>query len=243
MTSDNRPVAVVTGASRGLGFAVADALDLAGYHVVAIARSQKAMEQLDDRAQARGSQVTIIPLDLKAVDMIDGLAAPLAERFGRIDALFANAGMFGSATPLQAAQPRMVDDVIRVNLLANWRLIRALDPLLRAAPAGRAVFVSAGAAIQPRAFVGIYAASKAGLDAMVRAYADEVEHTRMRVNLIDPGPMQTALRAAYMPGEDKAKLASPTAIAPFIVDLLRANSQRHGERIVWREEAGLGPFA
>jgi NAD(P)-dependent dehydrogenase (short-subunit alcohol dehydrogenase family) len=195
---------------------VADALDLAGYHVVAIARSQKAMEQLDDRAQARGSQMTIIPLDLKAVDMIDGLAAPLAERFGRIDALFANAGMFGSATPLQAAQPRMVDDVIRVNLLANWRLIRALDPLLRAA-------------------------SKAGLDAMVRAYADEVEHTRMRVNLIDPGPMQTALRAAYMPGEDKAKLPSPAAIAAFIVDLLRADSQRHGERIVWRAETGLGP--
>lgn len=235
---ETRPVAVVTGASRGLGFAVADALDLAGFHVVAVARSQKAMEQLDDRASSRGSRVTIVPLDLKAVDMIDGLAAPLAERFARIDALFANAGMFGSATPLQAAQPRMVEDVLRVNLLANWRLIRALDPLLRAAPAGRAVFVSAGAAVAPRAFLGIYAASKAGLDAMVRSYADEVEHTGVRVNLFDPGPMQTALRAAYMPGEDKAKLPAPALIAPSIVDLLRADSRRHGERILWREEAG-----
>jgi NAD(P)-dependent dehydrogenase (short-subunit alcohol dehydrogenase family) len=224
-------IAVVTGASRGIGAAVALELARAGAHVVAVARTVGGLEELDDRIRSVGSTATLVPLDIRDFDALDRLGAALYERFGRVDALVGNAGVLGVLSPLGHVDPKTWDEVMAVNVTANWRLIRSLDPLLRVAPAGRAVFVSSGAARNRRAYWGPYSVSKAALEALVVTYARELEISKARVNLVNPGPLRTAMRAAAMPGEDPATLATPEDLAPHILPLLDATQQENGR--VW----------
>lgn len=227
--SDEKPIALVTGASRGIGRAVALLLAKRGWRVVATARAQKALEKLDDEIRAGGGEATLVPLDLKDHDGIDRLGAALFERYGRLDGLAACAGVLGDLTPVAQARPPMMNEVIAVNLVANQRLIRSMDPLLRLAPAGRAVFATSGVAQHPRGFWGPYAASKAGLEALVQIYAQEVALTNIKVNLVNPGPTRTTMRYKAFPGEDQNTLATPEDVAPVFADLLAPTSTRHGE--------------
>jgi NAD(P)-dependent dehydrogenase (short-subunit alcohol dehydrogenase family) len=219
-------IAVVTGASRGIGRAVALALGEAGVHVVAIARTVGAIEELDDAIRAKGGAATLVPLDLRDGPAIDRLGAALYERWGRLDMLLGNAGILGAITPVPHIEPKVFDDVIALNLTANWRLVRSLDPLLRQSDAGRALFVTCGAA--PLAYWGLYAASKAALEAMVKTYAAEMRQTKVKANLIDPGPVRTRLRAQAMPGEDPATLPAPEQAVPAILRMLSPDYLQNG---------------
>jgi NAD(P)-dependent dehydrogenase (short-subunit alcohol dehydrogenase family) len=212
-------IALVTGASRGIGQATALALARAGAHVVAVARTVGALEELDDAIRAAGSTATLVPLDLKDTPGILRLAAALHERYQRLDVLIGNAGILGPLSPLGHVEPKAWDDVLAINVTANWHLIRAMDPLLRASTAGRAVFVTSGIAAHPRAYWGPYAISKAALDALARTYAAETASTRVRVNLFSPGPTRTRMRATAMPGEDPMTLKPPDPVAEQIVAL------------------------
>ncbi len=217
---------LITGASRGIGRACALAFARAGAHVVATARTQGGLEELDDEiAAATGRPATLVPLDLRQGNDIDRLGAALFERWGRLDVLFANAGELGVITPVAHLDVAVWDRAVAVNMTANFRLIRAMDPLLRAAPAGRAVFVTSGISSSPRAYFGAYAATKAGLEALVRTYADETEHTAVRCALLSPGAMRTRMRAAAFPGEDAEALPPPEAVAPLALDLARADRE------------------
>ena len=217
-------IALVTGASRGIGRACALALAEAGAHVIATATNQGGLEELDDAVQAAtGQPATLVPLDLKDGDGIDRLGAAVHERWGRLDVLVAAAGLLGGIAPLGHVDVKDWTRVMGVNLTANWRLIRSMDPLLRASDAGRAVFLTSRIASEPAAFWGPYAASKAGLEALVKTYADETENTKLRCVLLDPGRMRTRMRAQAFPGEDPAALPSPDQIGPVIVDLARAD--------------------
>ena len=220
-------VAVVTGASRGIGRAVALALAAEGVHVIALARTQGALEELDDAIRALRpadeAPTTLVPCDLRDHDALDRLGGAIHQRWGRLDILVGNAGVLGPITPLAHVSPKQWEDTFDVNVTANWRLIRALDPLLRAAPAGRAAFVTSGAASRAdlRAYWGPYAASKAALDALVRNYAAEtVNFSNVRVTLVNPGPLRTRMRAAAMPGEDPMTLRTPEDLAPKIVEIV-----------------------
>ena len=212
-------VAVVTGASRGIGRAAALALAEAGAHVVAVARTQGGLEELDDAIRRAGGSATLVPLDLTDFDAIDRLGAALHERWGRLDAVVGNAGILGNLMPVSHVTPKVWDQVMAINVTANWRLIRSFDPLLQRSDAGRAIFVSSGAAAKCRAFWGSYAVSKAALEAMVRTYAAENERTGVRAMLLNPGPLRTRMRAAAMPGEDPATLKTPEELAPHFVRL------------------------
>jgi NAD(P)-dependent dehydrogenase (short-subunit alcohol dehydrogenase family) len=229
MTEQTKPVALVTGASRGIGRAVALALAREGWRVVAVARAQKALESLDDEIRAAGGEATLVPLDLKDYDGIDRLGGVLYERFGKLDGFVSCAAVLGDLTPVAHARPAVITEVFAVNLIANQRLIRSLDPLLRTAPAGRAVFATSGVAQHPRAFWGPYAASKAGLESLVQIYAQEVAITPVKVNLVNPGPTRTAMRYKAFPGEDQDTLATPEDVAPLFVQLLSPDETRHGE--------------
>lgn len=229
-------IAVVTGASRGIGRAAAIELARRNWHIVALARSQKALESLDDEIRALGGETTLIPIDLRDMVAIDALAAPLLERFGRIDGLAACAGALGALTPVQQIAPAAMDETITVNYLANQRLIRALHPLLRASQAGRAVFVTSGAATSPLAYWAPYAASKAALDALVKVYAKEVEITPIRANLFSPGPTRTAMRAKAFPGEDALTLPPPEEVVLQMVPMLDANYTANGEIVRFRRD-------
>jgi NAD(P)-dependent dehydrogenase (short-subunit alcohol dehydrogenase family) len=210
-------IALVTGASRGLGAAVAVRLAAAGAHVVLLARTQGGIEETDDAVRAAGGAATLIPLDLRDFDKIDQMAAALYQRFGRLDILVAAAAVPGLLSPLGHFDPKGWQEVIDVNFTANWRLVRALDPLLRQSPAGRLVFVTCAAARERQPYWGCYAASKAALEAMVQVYAGEIGISRLRANLVDPGPMATRLRAAGFPYEDRTHLRRPEdATAPFL---------------------------
>lgn len=213
-------VALVTGASRGIGRAAALAVAEAGAHVVAVARTQGALEELDDEIRARGGDpATLVPLDLKDMEALDRLGAALHERWGKLDVLFGNAGILGDLTPLGHVDPKTWDTLMAVNVTANWRLIRSLDPLLRASDAGRAIFVSSGAAHKCTAYWGPYSVSKAALEALGRTYAAETVETPVRVMLVNPGPLRTRMRASAMPGEDPETLRTPDDLAPHIVRL------------------------
>jgi NAD(P)-dependent dehydrogenase (short-subunit alcohol dehydrogenase family) len=212
-------IAVVTGASRGIGRAAALALADAGAHVVALARTQGALEELDDEIRGRGGAATLVPVDLKDLDALDRLGAAINDRWGRLDVLVGNAGVLGELAPVTHVDQRLWDEVMTVNVTANWRLIRSLDPLLRASEAGRAVFVSSGAAHKCTAYWGPYSISKAALEALVRTYAAETVKTAVRVMLLNPGPLRTAMRRAAMPGEDPMTLKTPEDLAPHIVTL------------------------
>lgn len=228
-------LALVTGASRGIGKAVALEAAKRGYHVVALARSQKALEALDDEIRGLGGAATLVPADLKDFEGLDRLGAALFERWGRLDALAACAAVLGDLTPLSHAKPSMLEEVMAVNLMANLRLIRSMDLLLRAAQ-GAAVFVSSRAARQVKPYWGPYAASKAALEVIAQAYAQEARIAGVRVHAFDPGAVRTAMRAKAYPGEDPQTLPRPEAIAPQIVDLFGATDS--GGALVSAQTAG-----
>jgi NAD(P)-dependent dehydrogenase (short-subunit alcohol dehydrogenase family) len=227
-------IALVTGASRGIGMATALKLAEAGAHVIAVARTVGGLEELDDAIRAAGGAATLVPLDLKDSPAIDRLGTALNERYRRLDVLVANAAILGVLSPLGHVEPKAWDEAIAVNVTANWRLIRAMDPLLQASDAGRAVFVTSGITSHPRAYWGAYAASKAALEMMTRIYAAETETTRVRVNLFNPGPTRTRLRAQALPGEDQTTLEPPDKPAARIVDLCLPTFQESGRLYDYR---------
>ena len=231
----DKRITLVTGASRGIGRAAALALAAAGHHVVATARTTGALEELDDMIGERGGTATLVPLDLKDMQATHQLGYVIAERYGRLDGLFANAGVLGEITPASQVVPKTWDEVIAVNLTANVNLIRALDPVLRESPSGRAVFTTSGVAKSRRPYWSAYAASKAGLEAFVQCYAREVEVTDLRVNLLNPGATATAMRAKAMPGEDPATLPRPEDVAPLVVEMLSPDWTGNAEIVSYRE--------
>jgi len=212
-------IALVTGASRGIGAATALALAKAGAHVVAVGRTTGALEELDDQIRAAGGSATLVPLDVTDTAGIARLAAALDQRYGRLDVLIGNAAIVGDTSPLGHVEPKVWDQVMAINVTANWHLIRFLDPLLQKSDAGRAVFITSGAASNARAYRGPYSVSKAALDVLARTYAAETAATKVRVNLFNPGPTRTRMRAAVMPGEDPATLPKPAQVAESIVPL------------------------
>ncbi len=223
-------VALVTGASRGIGMAVARRFAAEGAHLVLVARTVGGLEELDDAIRQDGGQgATLVPLDLREFDAIDRLGASLYERHGRLDVLVGNAGVLGTLSPLGHIEPADWAEVLDVNLSANWRLIRSLDPLLRQSDAGRAIFVTSGAAAAPHAYRGAYAVSKAALEMLVTTYAAEIAKTRVRANLLDPGAVRTAMRASAFPGEDPRRLPAPEALTETFVDLAVPECTRNGE--------------
>lgn len=230
MTALTGKIALVTGASRGIGAAVAKRLAAEGAHVIATARTVGGLEALDDAIRAGGGEATLVPLDLRQMDMIDALGARIFERFGKLDILIGNAAQLGSLSPLSHAAPSEVEDVFSVNTVANYRLIRACDPLLRLSGAGRVVMVSSGAALAPLAYWGPYAASKIALEHLTLTYAAEVKETPIRVNLLDPGATRTRMRASAFPGEDPATLPTPESITDWFMQLCDANAP-HGKRL------------
>jgi NAD(P)-dependent dehydrogenase (short-subunit alcohol dehydrogenase family) len=222
--------ALITGASRGIGAAVAKRFAAEGAHTILAARTVGGLEELDDAIRAAGGlPATLVPLDLRDVEQIDALGGAIHERFGRLDVLVGNAGLLGTLSPIGHLDPATWDEVMAVNVTANYRLIRSLDPLLRLSPAGRAIFVSSGAAHAATAYWGVYAVSKAALEMLVKTYAAEVARTNLRVNLLNPGPIRTAMRAQAFPGEDPMTLHPPEAIAGAFVALAEAACTRHGE--------------
>jgi len=222
-------VGLVTGASRGIGAAVAIELARRGVHVVITARTQGGLEETDDAIRSLGGIATLLPLDLADGPALDPVGPSLFERFGRLDVLVHNAGALGRLTPVPHILPKDWDAVVGVNLAAAWRLIRTCGPLLLAGPAGRAVFVTTSIASAPRAYWGAYGATKAGMEHLVLTWAQETMTTGLRVNLFDPGVVATRMRADAMPGEDRSKLAQPTDVAPALADLCEPGETRHGQ--------------
>ncbi len=225
-------LALVTGASRGIGAAVARRFAAEGAQMILTARTVGGLEEVDDQIrQGGGKPATLVPLDLRDFDRIDALGASLYERFGKLDVLVGNAGILGTLSPLGHGDPAAWQAVIDVNLTANFRLIRSLDPLLRRSDAGRAIFVTSGAAARPIPYWGAYATSKAALEMLVGIYAAETAKTAVRVNLIDPGVVRTIMRAQAFPGEDPESLKPPEAITEAFVELAAADCTRQGETL------------
>jgi NAD(P)-dependent dehydrogenase (short-subunit alcohol dehydrogenase family) len=222
-------VALITGASRGIGRAVALRFAEEGARLILTARTQGALEEVDDEVCKLGDGAILVAEDLTDFDTIDHMGAAVFERFGRLDVLVGNAGQLGVLGPIGHTHPETWDQVMAVNVTANWRLIRGFDPLLRASPAGRAIFVTSAITQAPRAYWGAYAVSKAALETMVLTYAAEVVKTRIKVNLIDPGATRTAMRARAYPGEDPADLKTPDSRAGLFVELAEEACSRHGE--------------
>ena len=222
-------LALITGASRGIGRAVALALAAEGAHVILVARTVGALEEVDDEIRKAGGTATLVPLDLTDFAAIDRLGGTIFERWGKLDILVGNAGILGPLTPTSHISPDEWDKVFAVNVTTNYRLIRSLDPLLQRAEAGRAVFVTSGAAQKCRPFWGAYSVSKAALEALVKTWAHEVEKTELRINMVSPGPIATKMRATAMPGEDPGTLRTPEDIAPLFLDLVSEACTRHGE--------------
>lgn len=213
-------VVLVTGASRGIGYAAGIEAARRGAHVIAVARTVGGLEELDDEIQKLGGSATLVPLDLRDGDAVDRLGAAIFERWGHLDGLVANAGQLGVLSPVAHIKPDDFDKVLAVNVTANYRLLRSVDLLLRQAEAGRAAFVSSSSARSARPYWGLYAASKAALDALVKSYAGEIVQTKVRANVFYPGAVRTAMRAKAMPGENPETLPPPADIAPRLVDLL-----------------------
>lgn len=223
-------IALITGASRGIGAAVAKRFAAEGAHVVITARTVGGLEEVDDAIRAMGGAATLVPLDLRQSDMIDSLGASIYERFGKLDCLIGNAAMLGSLSPVAHASPSEFDDIFNINVTANYRLIRACDPLLRKSDGGRVVMVTSGAAATPVAYWGPYASSKAALEHLTLTYAAEVASTPMRANVIDPGAVATRMRAKAFPGENAATLPTPESVTEWFVRLCEAGAP-NGKRI------------
>jgi NAD(P)-dependent dehydrogenase (short-subunit alcohol dehydrogenase family) len=229
-------IALVTGASRGIGRASALALAEAGAHVVAVARTQGGLEELDDEIRAKsGQSATLVPLDIADGDALDKLGFAIYERFKRLDILVHAAAILGPMTPVAHIEPKHWERVLAVNVTATYRLIRTTEPLLRAAPAARAIFLTTGRVAHPKAFWGPYGATKAAMENLVRTWADELEQTKVRAALINPGPMRTKMRAEAMPGEDPATLPDPSEIGPLIVELAQAELGLPDANVVFAE--------
>ncbi len=223
-------LALVTGASRGIGRAVALALADEGAHVILLARRVGALEDLDDEIRENGGSATLVKLDLTDFEKVDAIGPTLYERWGKLDILIGNAGILGPLSPIGHISEDSWNDVFNTNVHANWRLMRTCDPLLRASEAGRAVFVTSGAAAAKRAYWAPYSASKAALEALVLCYAHEVENTQVRVNLLNPGPVRTAMRARAFPGEDPETLPQPEELVPLFLDLIMERQTANGKR-------------
>ena len=232
-------IALVTGASRGIGRATALALARAGAHIVAVARTVGALEEIDDAARAAGSAATLVPLDMRDYPGIYRLAAALSERYQRLDALVGNAAIVGQRSPLDHIDPQNWDEVMAVNVTANWHLIRAMDALLKRSGAGRAVFITSGAATHARAYSGAYSVSKAALDVLARIYSSETEASPIRVNLFNPGPTRTRMRAQVMPGENPMMLPTAEDVAEKIVPLCLPSCSETGKLYDYRADRFL----
>lgn len=226
--STDARVVVVTGASRGIGYALAKAFGATGAHVVAVARTVGGLEELDDAIKTEGGSATLVPLDLKDHDAIDRMGLALYERFGKVDVLVGNAGILGPITPLGHIKPKDFDELLSVNVTANYRLVRSLDPLLRQSEAGRLVFLTSGRATKAVPFWSGYAMSKAALDTMVRIYAAEMINTPVRANLLSPGPIRTAMRARAVPGEDPMSVTTADSLVAPVMQLTDPNFAQTG---------------
>src|ERR1700751_245832 len=222
-------IALVTGASRGIGRATALALARAGAHIVAVARTVGALEEIDDAARAAGGSATLVPLDMRDYAGLHRLAAALNDRHQRLDVMVGNAGVVGQRSPLDHVETQNWDEVMAVNVSANWHLIRAMDALLKRSAAGRAIFVTSGAATHARAYSGAYSVSKAALNALARVHAAETESTAVKVNLFNPGPTRTRMRAQVMPGEDPMTLPTPETVGEKILPLCLRNCAETGK--------------
>jgi len=221
-------IAVVTGASRGIGYHLAKELAGAGAHVIAVARTVGGLEELDDEIRAAGGSATLVPLDLADMAGIDRLGGAIHERWGKLDVLVANAGILGVLAPIGHVEAKVFERVMTLNVTATWRLIRSVDPLLHRSDAGRAIIMSSGAAHSARAFWGVYAASKAAVEVLARSWAEESKNTPLRVNAVNPGPTRTAMRAQAMPGEDPGSLPHPSEVAARIAPLASPNLKETG---------------
>ncbi|WP_425066158.1 SDR family NAD(P)-dependent oxidoreductase [Reyranella sp.] len=222
-------VALITGASRGLGAAAALAYAAEGAHCVLVARTVGGLEEVDDRIKAIGGSATLVPLDITDGPGIDRLGQALFDRFGRLDVLLGNAAILGTLSPMGHFEPKVFEQVMAVNVTANWRLIRSMDPLLRRSDAGRAIFVTSGASRRIIPYWGAYATSKAALDMMVGIYAAEVAHTQVKANLFNPGPMRTFMRREAFPGEDEAQQIPPEAHGESLIQLAMPSCTMNGE--------------
>jgi NAD(P)-dependent dehydrogenase (short-subunit alcohol dehydrogenase family) len=223
-------IALVTGASRGIGRAVAVRFAQEGAHVIAYARTQGGLEELDDEiVKITGNHATLVAESLTDFEKIDRTGGAIFQRWGKLDVLVASAAMLGQLSPLQSYTPKMWTEVFDLNVHANWRLIRSLDPLLRTSESGRAIFVTSSVARRPAMYWGPYAASKAALEQMAKVYAAEIAHTRMKVNILDPGRVRTKMRAQAYPGEDPSTLPAPESVTDAFVDLAAADCTRNGE--------------
>lgn len=233
-SSDRTRIILVTGASRGIGAAASLALAEDGAHVVAIARTQGGLESLDDEIRAAGGSCTLITADLTDRESMDRLPEALAKRFGRLDGFVANAGTLGDLTPVTDITDKMWDNAMALNVTANVRLLGRLDGLLRASPAARVVGITSGRSRKFVPFWAPYSATKAAFEAVFKTYAMEMSETKIRTNLVDPGPIATAMRAKAMPGEDPTALPDPQDLAPLIVELCSENEKRNGETVSFR---------
>jgi NAD(P)-dependent dehydrogenase (short-subunit alcohol dehydrogenase family) len=233
-------IAVVTGASRGIGYATACALAKAGAHIVAVARTQGGLEELDDEIRKDGGSATLVPLNMTDSDGVARLGAALHERHGKIDILVGNAGVAGPSSPLGHVDLKPWNDVIAVNLTANFQLIRCMEPLLRNSDAGRAVFITAGSAQRAPGYRGPYAASKAALETLVRVWAAETASTPIRVNLFSPGPIRTRMRAIVFPGEDPVTLDTPEQAAEFILPMCAPDWTETGKLFDYKTRKLMG---
>ncbi len=229
-------LAVITGASRGIGRAVALGMAAEGAHVILIARTVGGLEEVDDEIRKVGGKATLVPMDLTDFAAIDRLGATIFERWGKLDILVANAGLLGTLTPLSHMEPKDWDKTLAVNVTANYRLIRSLEPLLKRSNAGRAVFVTSGAAHKCKAYWGGYSVTKAALDAMMKTWAAECEKTAIRVNSVSPGPTRTAMRKKAMPGEDPTTLTKPADLVPLFIELALPSNERHGEIVEYQKK-------
>lgn len=224
-------LALITGASRGLGAALALRFAEEGARLILVARTTGGLEEVDDRIRAAGSEATLVPQDLTQGEAIDELGGVLAKRYGHLDVLIGNAAELSALSPVAHTDPKTFEQTMALNAITNYRLIRSFDPLLRASSSGSAIFVTANVGAMPRAYFGAYAASKAALESLVMTYAAETAKTDLSVNLVDPGPMRTRLRAKAFPGEDKTTLALPKERTDIFVELAEAGCTQHGQRL------------
>ncbi|MEX2617569.1 MAG: SDR family NAD(P)-dependent oxidoreductase [Alphaproteobacteria bacterium] len=224
-------IALITGASRGIGAAVAKRFAAEGAHLILTARTVGGLEEVDDAVRAAGGKATLVPADLLSMDQIDQMGAAVHQRFGRLDILVGNAATLGILSPVAHVKPDVWEEALALNVTVNYRLIRSFDPLLRLSDAGRAIFVSSGAARTAKPYWGPYSASKAALESLVRTYAGEVASTSVCANILSPGAVRTSMRAQAFPGEDPQTLASPDSITDAFVELASADCIRNGERI------------
>ncbi|EAS50157.1 short-chain dehydrogenase/reductase SDR [Aurantimonas manganoxydans SI85-9A1] len=232
-------VALVTGASRGIGYQIAKGLAAEGAHVIAVARTVGGLEELDDEIKALGGSATLVPLDLTDMGGIDRLGGAIHERWGKLDVLVANAGLLGVLAPIGHIEAKVFDKTMTVNVNATWRLIRTTDPLLRKSDAGRAIIMSSGAAHSAKAYWSLYAATKAACEALVKSWANETENLPLRVNSVNPGATRTAMRALAMPGEDAKSLPTPREVAAKIVPLAFADVTATGKLFDVRQDRFL----